>query len=194
MTEGDANERSGWGPKDREALVTRLLFAATDHLETIADDLDAEFWRLADELFPNSSPWGSHLPEAIARDARLMWMLDLLAALTQLSDFGSAELGSVLWNRGGLLAAAGRPLEAADAYGRAADAFKAQLAAIRSGEVDGDPEDEERWAETSLLHACRNYCRGGHVVAAAAVLRRMNSSDLSAEAREAVVAAAAAKD
>jgi hypothetical protein len=101
-------------------------------------------------------------------DPRVAFVLDVLAALTVSEPDDPAHP----WTRANVLAGVGRHLEAAEEFIVAMERFEAEHA--RGTGMTGD---EDEWAQSALYHAVKNLALGGQVLAAAALLPRLESED-----------------
>lgn len=169
------------------ALAARVLKARTSaELETIIDDLESREWELMKRLRSQAS--SDDPASRSSSESTLNVLSDVLAAMAVLTEDNASEVGGVLWNLAGFLSEAGRFPEAANTFVRAGFMLRMGTEAMRSGRAEGDAEDEEAWAETAFLHACRDYLAADYVLAAAAVVRVMHADDLVEEARSLLTA------
>lgn len=144
-------------------LVERALREPID-----GDDVDAVFESLGSGRYANDLPEGE-----AGRDAAL----DCLQALAELEDDDAAHP----WNQAGTLSEAGRHLEAAAAYRRAASLFEVEYVGL-----DELSDDDRDWAESSLYHAAKQYASGGRPLSAAVLAARLKDAELRAEVVELV--------
>jgi hypothetical protein len=101
-------------------------------------------------------------------DPRVRFVLDVLAALS----VSEPDDPSHPWTRANLLADVGRHLEAAEDFMVAMERFHTD-----HGQATGLTGDEDDWAQSALYHAVKNLALGGQVLAAAALLPRLDADD-----------------
>jgi hypothetical protein len=153
---------------DRRRNTIEQLEGASANADEAYDSLVKLLAHLQDQLFPHG--WSLERPMAIAADdPRLRVLFDALAAMAVLAPDDPA----IPWERGGLLSAFGRHLEAAEDYLTAARLFRGEADAGGAG-LTGDEAD---WAMSALFHAAKNLARGGQPIAAAALLPQLDSHD-----------------
>jgi hypothetical protein len=110
-----------------------------------------------------------HTTQPVGReDPRVVFVLDVLAALALSEPDDPAHP----WTRANVLANVGRNLEAAEEFMIAMERFEAEHA--RGAGMTGD---EDEWARSALYHAVKNLALGGQVLAAAALLPRLEEDD-----------------
>lgn len=147
--------------------IVRRLEAEDGRSEELRDTLEQFQAELQEELFGSPRSLYDRLSELDARDPRLEILLDALAALSVLEDGDP----SYPWERGGLLAALERHLEAADDYLRAARLLDADLSGAAG------LGDEADWARAARYHAAKNFALGGQPAAAASLLPQLEAGD-----------------
>jgi tetratricopeptide (TPR) repeat protein len=127
------------------------------------EDVDAVLESLGSGAYTNDLPDDDDSREAV---------LDCLHALAEIEPDDAAPS----WNLGGTLEAAGRHLEAAAAYRRAATVFEVEVVGL-----DELPDDDRLFAESSLYHAAKQYAAARRPLCAAILATRLTDAEQRAE-------------
>ena len=136
----------------------------------VGDDVDGVLESLGSGAYTNDLPEDEGSREAV---------LDCLQALAEID----ADDAAPPWNQGGTLGEAGRHLEAAAAFRRAATVFEVEVVGL-----DELTDEERNWAESSLYHAAKHYVEGRRPLSAAILATRLTDEELRAEVVELVQA------
>jgi hypothetical protein len=146
----------------------RAIVACLEHRDGASDEpvemLEQLQAQLREELYDAAGVPLQRHPDIDGADPRLQILLDALAALALLAP----DDPSYPWERGLLLTAADRPLEATEDYLAAAERFAGMT--TTDAAVTGDEDD---WAQTALVKAAQNLAIGGQPAAAATLLPRL---------------------
>lgn len=100
----------------------------------------------------------------LAGEARVGALLDILDVLSRLEPDESAHP----WKRAGILSHIGRHLESARDYLSAHERFL-----VEAEQGSGVTRDEEDWATSALSHCAQELARGGALMTAAFLARRL---------------------